>query len=389
MLSETYVVLASLAALHALLLLWLRGGLKEPAPAPQAGPQPQVSSPQVSIIVAARNEAANLPHLLQALRAQDYPAERVEVVIADDCSEDNSLEILAQAARDWPGLQVVSITSPEPGWSPKKWALQQAVARSRGEWLLLTDADCRPGPTWLTTLARAFPEEGVGMVIGPAPLTWAGRQTIWRRALLLESNSMDALAAAGLGRGLALTCTGRNLALRRETFDAVGGYTDIARFISGDDDLMLHKVAATGKWRIRFQRAPECAVPSPQPASARQFIAQRSRFASKGRAYFSIGTAPFFRLALVLLFLGNLAGAAGLALFVYGAGWHWLAIPAAGILAEGLLIGPYLKQIGQPFPPLTFILTGFIYPWYVVLFGIIGSLIPLHWKGRTTGVTIQ
>ena len=384
MLSETYLVLATLAALHALLLLWLRGGLKVPAPAPEGGPQPLVS-----IIVAARNEAANLPHLLQALRAQDYPPERVEVVIADDCSEDSSLEILEQAARDWPSLQVVSITAAEPGWSPKKWALQQAVARSRGEWLLMTDADCRPGPRWLTTLAPMFQDERVGMVIGPAPLVWEGRQTIWRRALQLESNSMDALAAAGLGRGVALTCTGRNLALRREAFDAVGGYTDIAGYISGDDDLMLHKVAATGKWRIRFQRAPECAVPSPQPATARQFISQRIRFASKGRAYFSMGTSPFFRLVLVLLFLGNLAGATGLALFMYGAGWHWLAIPAAGILAEGVLVRPYLKQIGQPFPPLTFILAGIIYPLYVVLFGIIGSLLPIRWKGRTTGVTAQ
>ena len=384
MLSEAHIVLAALAAIYALLLLWLRGGLKDPAMAPEGGRQPQVS-----VIVAARNEAANLPHLLEALRGQDYPSNLYEVVIADDCSDDDSLAILEQAAGEWPGLQVVPIISAEPGWSPKKWALQQAVARSRGEWLLMTDADCRPGPAWLTTMAEALQEERTGMVIGPAPITWEGPQTIWRRALQLESNSMDALAAAGLGRGVALTCTGRNLALRREAFDAAGGYADIAAYISGDDDLMLHKVAATGEWEVRFQQTPAGTVSSPQPATASQFISQRLRFASKGRAYFRLGTSPTFRLLLVLLFLGNLAGATGLTLFLSGAGWQWLALPAAGIMASGLLVWPYLKQIGQPFPPLTFILTGLLYPLYVVLFGTIGSLIPIRWKGRTTGVTTK
>lgn len=356
-------------------LLWLRRGLSNLSAGVGNG------RPDVTVVVAARDEEAHLPRLLAALQAQSYPIERLELIVIDDNSTDESYRVLTAHAEKMPNLHPLRIDDTPPGWSPKKWALTAAIERSTGEIILVTDADCLPGPRWVATLVAYFDDPSTGMVMGPAPLI-SERRNRWWEALRLDSCSVDALAAAGTGRGLALTCTGRNLAYRRATFQEVDGFRGVAHVVSGDDDLLMLKIAATGRWKVRFALATDAVVTSPPPPDLRAFIRQRLRFASKGLLYYGLKTAPGFKLILPLIYGANLAAVVGQVAFVVTLQPYWLAPLSVKLLAEGGLVIPYLRRIGQRVRMGTFLLTGLVHPWYVVLIGLLGNFYTVTWKGR-------
>jgi glycosyltransferase involved in cell wall biosynthesis len=107
---------------------------------------PNVSedAPLVSIIFAARDEAEKLPAAIATLLAQDYP--RFEVVAVNDRSADTTHDILHELEQTNPNLTVADIASLPPGWLGKPHALVEGFTKSRGEWLIFTDADVHFAP---------------------------------------------------------------------------------------------------------------------------------------------------------------------------------------------------------------------------------------------------
>ena len=105
------------------------------------------SFPRVSILFAARDEAAKLPEALASLLALDYP--NYEVIAVDDRSEDATLEILNDFARRDTRLKVVHIAELPQGWLGKPHALEMAYRESAGEWVVFTDADVQFAPDLL------------------------------------------------------------------------------------------------------------------------------------------------------------------------------------------------------------------------------------------------
>jgi chlorobactene glucosyltransferase len=111
------------------------------APATRARPHGRTRppSPLVSLLVPARNEAANIGTCVRSLLAQTYP--HLEVLVLDDRSEDDTRAILErERARD-PRLVGPGGREPPPGWTGKNWACHQLSLAARGEVLLFADAD--------------------------------------------------------------------------------------------------------------------------------------------------------------------------------------------------------------------------------------------------------
>jgi hypothetical protein len=97
------------------------------------------SAPFVSVIFAARDEAEKLPAAIETLLTQDYPS--FEIIAVNDRSEDRTSELLHELERAHPNLKVIDITELPAGWLGKPRALVAGYEQSRGEWLVLTDAD--------------------------------------------------------------------------------------------------------------------------------------------------------------------------------------------------------------------------------------------------------
>jgi len=122
-----------------------------------------MDEPFVSIIIAARNAEHTIVPCLRSLRALDYPADRMEIIVVDDGSSDRTAE-LAESE----GVRLIRAVQRGPGA-----ARNRGVAEARGEFVAFTDADCLVGEDWLRQLLAVF-EEDVAAVGGAQGLANAG-----------------------------------------------------------------------------------------------------------------------------------------------------------------------------------------------------------------------
>ena len=387
------VFLLLLPALYALVWAWLAA----PPPAPPlrgrgAGrlaampswlPSPAGEGPGVglffSILIAARDEAAALPHLLQALQNQSLPPHLFEVIIADDHSADNTAALLLAAAEKAPfALRLISLP---PGHTGKKAALTAAEAQARAPWVVCTDADCRPGPGWLRAYADLIysaTQLPIHFISGPVRLTPGGA---WFDGLLgLEFAGLGGVGAGCIGRGRPAMCNGANLAFRRSTFRAVGGYLDNQGIASGDDEFLLHKMHQRYPAGVRFLARPEAVVDTPAPATLRALLRQRVRWASKYPHY---RTAAPRQLALLVLGTNlSLAGGLGLAL-----AWPalWPGVGAAWALklgADAWLLWPFLQLLKRRRWLAWLLPLQLLYAPYALAVGLAARRGTYAWKGR-------
>lgn len=295
--------------------------------------------PAIAVVVAARNEAKNLPALIQALKDQRYPEDRVSFWIVDDDSSDNTLAIASDAAEADDRFHVLRSDPESPVASPKRRALDTAIRKADVEWIVTTDADCRPGPDWLQSLAR-FMDDDIGVVVGYAPLTGSGNIVEWLAEG--ESWSAAALAASGIGLGFPFNAMGRNFAFRRKIYLDLGGYGFGEKMASGDDDLFLQHVVARTNWKAAFAMDPNATVPS-RVTPAGKLLVTKARHMSAGVKYApgwlvigSLGSLLFMGLGLasIIALLG--LGDRGRVL----AAWRWkwffdLLMAAAGLRVLG------------------------------------------------------
>lgn len=366
-------LLLALTILYIVALLFIVQGLRRLKPPPTSAEQPFIS-----VLIAARNEAAHITPLLEALDRQEYPRDRYEIVIIDDASNDTTVEQILAWQCSHPGspLRLIHSQGREQVISPKKHALAQGIAAARGEILLFTDADCLPLPTWISALQACFTPE-VGMVIGYSPYEIPPPRSLGERFLALESLSLAALAAATSGWRRPATCSGRNLGYRKTVWTEVDGFAPIAGFISGDDDLFLKLVLERTRWQVHYALTPEAIVPTRLLTSGRAFFRQRLRHASKG---FHYGIKMTSVLALAWLFnLLLLAGAIQSLCQSPVDPRPWLAW-AGKSAAELLLLVHFAKPMRRLHFLWIFPLAEILHAGYVVLFGALGPLSRIHWK---------
>jgi len=240
------------------------------------------AQPSVSVIVAARDEEANLPRLLESLAGQDYPSDRCEFVIVDDASTDRTSDIIADWSHRDPRFKSLRLAESERRIiGPKKRALSAGLEISRGEIILVTDADCIASPSWIREIVRRF-EADTDAVCGL--IRFHPHPSFWSRLAAFESTVNSILNAAVIGLGGALSCAGANFAYRREAFRKAGGFDADRRSFSGDDDLLLQRMKAQGL-KIKFCESPEAVIETAAPQDGRSYWRRKRRHLSAGSRY--------------------------------------------------------------------------------------------------------
>ena len=267
--------------------------------------------PDVSILIAARNESAGIRATLDSVLAQEY-AGKWEVWVADDRSTDDTPEILAEYAAKNPRLHVLTIKDIPEGVSPKKHALSKLIDACDGEILCLTDADCLVKPTWVAGIVAEF-EPGIELVAGHSYIpTEPGKSKFIVCMQAVETLIYRVAGTAGLAMHLPLTSTGNNLAYRKSFFKSVNGFAGVLKIQSGDDDLMMQKLAADRPWAMRYCIAESTFVTTSGKETLKELWEQRKRWASKTIYY---TPKIVFVLSMVFLFLVMLCVAAALSPF--------------------------------------------------------------------------
>lgn len=244
---------------------------------------PQKSDPKtrVSIIVAARDEEANINKTIDDLIAQQYPKALTEIIIIDDHSTDKTAEIvLSYADRN---VKLIKLNEDRALNSYKKKAIQTAIGTCSGDLIITTDADCRMGPNWLATIVNLYEEKNYKMI--SSPVAYFQEKSFFERLQSLEFLYLIGLGASTIGNQKPSTCNGANLAYEKKTFYEVGGFQGIDDLASGDDELLLHKIAAKYPDHIGFLKNREAIVYTHAKETLGAFIQQRKRWASKSTRY--------------------------------------------------------------------------------------------------------
>jgi len=289
-----YIAAAACANILAIITFLLCGYFRS-KPSQQVSDQPL----PVSVVVAARNEATNLPALLDALISQSYPDDLTEIILVDDRSTDETREILSAWSLKHERVKTLNVAATPAGVSPKKHALSQGIAAAQGELIFTTDADCRPPKEWLAKMVPLFTKE-VGLAAGLAP--FVPEASLFSDILQLDNLAAAFVSAGGVGWQIGITCAGRNLAYRKAVFEEVNGFSEIEASLSGDDDLLLQLVTRKTGWRVAFCREAGAAVPSAAAKTLSGFIRQRRRHVSAGKHY-----AKGLQLAYLLFNIANLS----------------------------------------------------------------------------------
>jgi len=202
----------------------------------------------VSVIICARNEAENLKNFLPSVLEQEYPD--YEVIVVNDCSEDNSYEILGNFLKIYPHLRISNVNRDPKFTHNKKFAQFIGIKAAKNEILVFTDADCRPeSPQWLEGIASHF-DDKTDFVLG-----YGGYNN--KKGLLSKYIRYDCMTIAMQYLGMAICGVpymgvGRNLAYRRSLFFENKGFGAYNHVISGDDDLFVNSNANKSNTAVEF-----------------------------------------------------------------------------------------------------------------------------------------
>lgn len=331
---------------------------------------------KVTVLIAARDEEDNIAETIDDLLAQDYPRELTEIIIVDDHSTDNTAGIILSYANR--GIKLLQLKADQALNSYKKKAITEAIARSTGDLLVATDADCRMDSKWLSTVVGYY--ETYNPVMISSPVTYFHEKTFFERLQTLEFSFLIGIGAAFIGNGHASTCNGANLAYRKDVFYEVGGFKGIDNLASGDDELLLQKVAKVYPGRIGFLKDREAIVYTYAKPNLSSFIQQRRRWASKSTHYKDKSVVALavgiwlFNLSLLFNVVGGI---------FYSEFYKILGIE---LLFKILFEGTFLIMVTSFFNRKSLVkwllLLSPIHIFYVVYVGLIGNSRKYAWKGR-------
>ena len=330
--------------------------------------------PPLSVIIAARNEAENLRQFLPSVLQQQYP--EYEIIIALDRCEDESLQVIQAFQQQFQHLKYVEITACPKSWAPKKWALKQAIAASRHEWLVFTDADCGVQENWLKRLSAAF-RDHTEVVLG------LGRYFSYP-GLLNQFIRYETLHAAFQYVGMAALekpymGVGRNMAYRRSLYEKVGGFSAFSSSLSGDDDLFVNAYAQGNKTAVVLHSASHTfSVPKRRFGS---WVRQKVRHVSASAKY-SLRSKIFlasFHLSQIALYLAI----GGILLFYEHAGLAILFY-AFYLSFSWYIFGVINRQVGEPSLTVTYPLLDILFVVYNLSMVPLGLIVKPEWKKKKT-----
>ncbi len=317
-----------------LTLIWskrhidINRGQREPQLTEADAPPTADDLPPLTMLVAAKDEEANIGRCVDGLLAQDYPPLRV--IAINDRSSDATGRILDERAAQDTRLRALHITELPQGWFGKNNAMRAGVEAADTEWLCFTDADCvfdsrkliaaavsyaqREQLTFLSVLPRleahTFWERVIQPVAGAVMIYWTPPQRV---------NSPDSPIAYA---------NGAFMLLHRGAYDAIGGHDAVKATLNED----MHMAR-----RAKTARVPFRVIRGVQLYRVRMYTGFRAIWRGWSRIFYGcFGTVPKLLASVLVLSLASVSPYVTLVLApLAGANWGWLfGAAAAAIIAQ-------------------------------------------------------
>lgn len=213
---------------------------------PDAAAMSPDEMPRVTAIIPMRNEEHNIGTCLDGLRAQDYPHDRLDMIVVDDNSEDGSSSIVHRHAAADNRLRLMNAGPLPPAWAGKPHACWQGALAARGEWLCFLDADTIAAPALLSVAIAAARGRHLDM-LSLAPFQ---ELRFFLDRLLLPFGFLAIAATQDLARvnsaaSSEATANGQCLLIRARSYFAVDGHAAVREEIC-EDAALARRVKAGG-----------------------------------------------------------------------------------------------------------------------------------------------
>lgn len=203
--------------------------------------------PTVSILVAARNEEKYIYNCVLSLIKQNYPNNKYEILVGNDQSEDNTLQILKELEKEFPILKTFTINKQIGHAIAKANVLAQLALEAKGSILLITDADTEVNPNWIRWHAdrqlSGFNMTGGFTIPKTDHSNWTALQSIdW----LFYGSMMFGISS------ISVPCTfiGNNAGISADLYKKTGGYESMGNTIVEDHALCMAGLRNQGKLKL-------------------------------------------------------------------------------------------------------------------------------------------
>jgi len=327
----------------------------------------------ISVIVAFKDEALNLPTLLNVMMHQSFPKEKFELILVNDHSSDGSISIVEHYSSMCDNLRLVNLPENRSG---KKSAIACGIDSAINPLIAITDADCEPSKDWLRAISL---EARSGSVLILGPVIMAPVNSISKKLQAIEYSSLMASAAGSCGIGHPVIASSANLAFRNDLLNVSEDNLN-PKVTSGDDMFLLHYVKSLHKSRISFLGNRAAIVKTSTMSTLPQAIIQRKRWASKSIFYSDVDTiitgfiVLLFNMALVFLMVSSVLRMENLYYF-----FMFIMIKS---FVDFHLLHRYLSFVEQKELLKVFLPLQLVYPIYIVYAFFTGIINKVSWKGR-------
>jgi glycosyltransferase involved in cell wall biosynthesis len=292
----------------------------------------------VSVIICARDEAANLTKNLPGSLVQQY-ATTHEVIVVDDNSFDDSKYLLEELQKKFKQLHVVELKQEAKLITGKKFPLSIGIKSAKYEMVLLTDADCVPASeTWIEKMQETY-AEGTEIVLGYG--AYYKKKGLLNKLVRWETFHTALQYFTYALAGLPYMGVGRNLSYKKTVFFRHKGFASHNNIPSGDDDLFINTAATKKNTKINIDKA---AFTLSDPVRTwQQWIKQKTRHYTTGKYY-----KPLHKFLLGLYSFTHFLFFPSLIISCLFFNWQW-ALPLFGIrlLTQALVLYPAMKKLDE------------------------------------------
>jgi len=202
--------------------------------------------PNISILIAARNEEKNIIRCLKSVSELIYPAHKIQVLIGNDDSEDNTYKIVENYVKNKHQFSLHQINSTIGKARGKANVLAQLAHHATGEIYLITDADIAVGKNWAREIVSYFPDEKMAIVSG---ITLVEDKGTFGRMQEIDWMYFMGLLKSTSNFGMNCTAVGNNMAISKAAYWDVGGYENLD--FSVTEDYKLYNEVRKRGWQTK------------------------------------------------------------------------------------------------------------------------------------------
>ncbi len=332
----------------------------------------------VSIIIAARNEEQNIQACLESIIQLNYPTELFEVILVNDRSTDQTIEVAQKVAFN--NLKILNLSSDEKG---KKAALTKGISKAKGTLIVTTDADCKVPSDWLNYIVACFEQGKIKFIAGP--VVFENEKSGFEKFQSLDFMGMMLVTGAGISGGFMHSSNGANLAFPKNMFEELNGYEGNHHVASGDDILFMQKVVQKYPNQVAFLKNQKASVRTAAMSDLSSFLNQRIRWGTKSTQYKEWKITAI--LSVVFFFCWSIILSALLIPFL---GWPLFILFVILLGTKALADYFFLKQASHFFGRKD-LMNSFWYAqaYHILYIAIVGLLSNVkkryEWKGRKVG----